>query len=61
MDIRNKVVIITGASAGIGLATAKLFAKSGAKVALAARYNFSFPAGYEEVEKILEGNPLKTF
>ena len=37
MDIRNKVVIITGASAGIGLATAKLFGKNGAKVALAAR------------------------
>ena len=37
MDIRNKVAIITGASAGIGLATAKLFAKNGAKVALAAR------------------------
>jgi len=30
-------------------------------LALPARYNFSFPAGYEEVEKILEGNPLKTF
>ena len=27
--------------------------------ALPARYNFSFPTGYEEVEKILEGNPLK--
>lgn len=37
MDIRNKVAIITGASAGMGLATAKLFAKNGAKVALAAR------------------------
>src|SRR5659263_661508 len=37
MDIRNKVAIITRASAGIGLATAKLFAKNGAKVALAAR------------------------
>ena len=37
MNIRNKVVIITGASAGIGHATAKLFAKNGAKVALAAR------------------------
>ena len=37
MDIRNKVVIITGASTGIGLATVKLFAKNGAKVALAAR------------------------
>jgi short-subunit dehydrogenase len=37
MNIRNKIAIITGASSGIGLATAKLFAKNGAKVALAAR------------------------
>jgi hypothetical protein len=26
--------------------------------ALPARYNYAFPAGYEEVEKILEGKPL---
>ena len=37
MDIRNKVAIVTGASAGIGLATAELFAANGAKVAIAAR------------------------
>ncbi|GCE09312.1 SDR family NAD(P)-dependent oxidoreductase [Dictyobacter aurantiacus] len=37
MDIQDKVVIITGASSGIGLATARLFAQEGAKVALAAR------------------------
>jgi hypothetical protein len=30
-------------------------------LALPARYNFSFPTGFEEVEKILEGNPLKAF
>jgi hypothetical protein len=29
--------------------------------ALPARYNFAFPTGYEEVEKILEGKPLKAF
>ena len=29
--------------------------------ALPARYNFAFPLGFEEVEKILEGSPLKTF
>jgi hypothetical protein len=28
--------------------------------ALPARYNFAFPTGYEEVEQILEGHPLKT-
>jgi hypothetical protein len=29
--------------------------------ALPARYNFAFPTGYEEVEKILEGGPLRVF
>ena len=34
---KDKVMIITGASSGIGLASAKLFASLGAKLALAAR------------------------
>lgn len=29
--------------------------------ALPARYNFAFPAGFEEVEKIIESKPLHTF
>lgn len=29
--------------------------------ALPARYNYAFPAGYEEVDMILQGNPLKPF
>ena len=37
MDVRDKVVIITGASMGIGEATAKVFAEAGAKLVLAAR------------------------
>jgi NADP-dependent 3-hydroxy acid dehydrogenase YdfG len=37
LNVENKVVIITGASSGIGEATAKLLAKNGAKVVLGAR------------------------
>ncbi len=37
MDINGKVAIVTGASSGIGLATAKLLAGKGAKLALVAR------------------------
>lgn len=29
--------------------------------ALPARYNFAYPVGYEEVDKILESKPIKTF
>jgi len=37
MDIKNKVVIVTGASSGIGEATARQFGRQGAKLILAAR------------------------
>ena len=37
MDIRDAVVIITGASEGLGEASARLFTNRGARVALAAR------------------------
>lgn len=36
-ELSDKVAIVTGASAGIGAATAKLFAREGAKVIVAAR------------------------
>jgi len=37
MDIEGKVVLVTGASAGIGAATARLAAKAGGRLVLAAR------------------------
>ncbi len=37
MNIKNKIVIVTGASQGIGKATAEILASKGAKVVLAAR------------------------
>ena len=37
MELKNKVVIVTGASSGIGLATARLFSEKGAKVVLVSR------------------------
>jgi short-subunit dehydrogenase len=37
VQIKDKIVIVTGASGGIGLAAARLLAKKGAKVILAAR------------------------
>jgi len=36
-NIENKVVVITGASSGLGEATARFLAKKGAKVVLGAR------------------------
>ena len=37
MEVQDKVVIVTGASMGIGAATAHVFAEAGAKLVLAAR------------------------
>jgi len=49
--IEEQVIVITGASSGIGLATAKLAAKRGARVVLAARSKETITAIAEEINQ----------
>ena len=49
--IKDKVVIITGASSGIGEASAKLLASKGAKVVLGARRDDKLKQIVDEIEK----------
>lgn len=49
--IKDKVVIITGASSGIGEATAKLLASKGAKVVLGARREDKLKQIVDEIKK----------
>lgn len=48
--LANKVAIVTGASSGIGRATAKLFAEEGAKIVVAARRQAELDALVAEIE-----------
>ncbi|MCL4170262.1 UNVERIFIED_CONTAM: hypothetical protein GTU68_052684, partial [Idotea baltica] len=50
--LKNKVAVITGANSGIGLATAKLYLKEGAKVVLSGRRKEAL----DEVSKTLDGD-----
>ncbi len=49
-DLKNKVVVITGASAGLGRAMVRKFAKHGAKIGLIARGTDGLEAAKKEVE-----------
>ena len=50
-DFTNKVVIVTGSSAGIGLAMARAFAENGASVILNGRDLEKLEAAYSQFEK----------
>lgn len=55
MNIKDKVVVITGASSGIGQATAIRFAKEGAKVVI--NYHTNKEGGEETIAKLKAANP----
>lgn len=52
LGLKGKVAVVTGASSGIGLATARLFAEEGAKVALCARGEDRLKAAETELNQI---------
>ncbi|MDZ8226892.1 MULTISPECIES: SDR family oxidoreductase [unclassified Nostoc] len=54
LNVENKVIVITGASSGIGEATAKLLAQNGAKVVLGARRTEKLEAIVKEIRE--QGN-----
>jgi NAD(P)-dependent dehydrogenase (short-subunit alcohol dehydrogenase family) len=49
-DVKDKIVVITGASAGVGRALSRLFAQRGAHVALLARGKDGLEGARQEVE-----------
>jgi uncharacterized protein len=55
MNLNEKVVIVTGASSGIGEATAREFAKEGAKIVLAARRVDKLQALADEITTLKTG------
>lgn len=58
MDFNNKVVVITGSSAGIGATAAILFAKQSAKVVLVGRNELNLANVAEKCEKAKGIKPL---
>jgi len=53
MNVQGKVIVVTGASEGIGLATARLLDEHGAKLVLAARSQDKLEAAAEGMKDVL--------
>src|SRR3954469_12562303 len=57
-DLRDKVVLITGASTGIGAAAARAFGRNGAKVAINYRQSHEEAEGVAEAVRQLGGEAV---
>ena len=51
LGLKNKVVLITGGSKGIGFACARAFAQEGAKVAIVSRDPANLARAYEQLKE----------
>ncbi len=49
--VKDKVIIVTGAGSGIGLAAAQLLAQAGAKVVVSGRENDRLSTAVDEIRK----------
>jgi len=58
LDLKNKTVLITGGSKGIGRATAELFIKEGCKVAICSRSQANLISAVAEIKKSYNIEPL---
>jgi len=59
LELKDKVVVVTGASRGIGLATSRVFAREGAKLVMAARTAQTLDDAAEALRKEY-GQPIHT-
>jgi retinol dehydrogenase 12 len=59
--IQDKVVLVTGGNAGIGLATAKALAKQGAEVIIAARNEDKLKQAVNEIKSITANQKVKYY
>jgi 3-oxoacyl-[acyl-carrier protein] reductase len=58
LNIKNKTVLVTGGSKGIGRATAELFIKEGCKVAICSRSQTNLISAATEIKKVYNVEPL---
>lgn len=58
MELTGKVAVITGASRGLGLAVARLYAQRGARLAIAARGESALDAATAELSSLIEVEAL---